>query len=53
MKNSNVGLLNELLLNMRRLADNLEESFKKEDFDSVLKIKREIMELQKKVGELL
>ncbi|MEK6792952.1 MAG: hypothetical protein AABX96_04205 [Nanoarchaeota archaeon] len=53
MRKEDVLLLNRLLTEMRRLSDELEESFKKQDFEGVLKIKKQIGALQKKVGEII
>ena len=53
MKMESVVLLNQLLVNMRKIADDLEKLFNKQDFEGVLKAKRELLILQKKVGEIL
>ena len=53
MKKESVVLLNQLLINMQKIADELDKSFNKQDFEGVLKAKKELLALQKKVGEML
>ena len=53
MRKEDVSLVNRILVEMRRLSNELDEFFKKEDFEGVLKTKKRLFELQVRVGELL
>ncbi|MBS3084017.1 hypothetical protein J4423_04395 [Candidatus Pacearchaeota archaeon] len=52
MRKEDVFLLNQLLTEMRKLANNLEDALNNRDFESVLRIKKQILSLQFKVGEV-
>ncbi|MBS3081993.1 hypothetical protein J4416_03635 [Candidatus Pacearchaeota archaeon] len=49
MRKEDIGLLNQLLIDMHKLADELEKSLTNKDFESVLGIKRQITILQKRI----
>ena len=53
MRKEDVLRLNQLLTEMRRLSDELEKYFNKQDFEGVLKTKKQLFDLQFKVGEIL
>lgn len=53
MREEDVLLINQLLTEMRKLANNLEDALKGQDFETVLKLKRQIEVLQQRVGEIL
>ncbi|MGV8142616.1 MAG: hypothetical protein ACP5NS_03195 [Candidatus Pacearchaeota archaeon] len=53
MEKEDIVLLAQLLHAMREIADKLDESFEKKDFEGVKQAKRELNRLQNKVKELL
>lgn len=53
MKKEDVFLLNQLLADMKKLSDILNEYYLKQDFEGVLKAKSKILETQKKIGEII
>ncbi len=53
MRKEDVSLVNQILIEMRKLADSLNDCLNKQDFEGVLKIKRQIGALQKRMEGLL
>jgi len=53
MEREDILLLAQLLHAMREISDKLEQYFADGDFAGVVQAKRELVRLQRKVGELL
>ncbi len=53
MEKEDIVLLAQLMHAMREIAERLEDSFEKKDFEGVRQAKRELGRLQNKIGELL
>ncbi len=53
MKEEDVLLLAQLLRTMRDISDKIKEYYQKKDAEKLALAKKELLELQKKVNELL
>ncbi len=53
MKKENLTVLAQILTSMRDGAEKLEKADKKKDLETYNNVKKEILSLQKKIGEIL
>ena len=53
MERKNLPVLTRLLVQMKQSAVKLEEAYKNKDVEHLAMVKKEILELQKKVDKLL
>ena len=53
MEREDAILLNQMLWSMRKLTDKLGEAYQKQDLEALSKIKKELLDLQKKVSQIL